>query len=115
MLSLADLSAAERRVWDAFPEGETVTFAARSPEEENLTKGTVSLIDGKVGRLADEENSWPDHLKLNGLVYESIIDVGVTGRLDWLNRSGEHIARNLGGRCLSLQSEAGQAPMLPDG
>jgi hypothetical protein len=49
--------------------------------------GIISLADAKISQLSDDMESWPEHINLDGLVYESIADIGIDFRLDWLGRS----------------------------
>lgn len=51
--------------------------------------GVVSLAGAKIGRLVDDEPSWPKHIILIGLTYGDLgnPDISVKDRLDWLNRT----------------------------
>jgi hypothetical protein len=55
---------------------------ARPPE------GTVNLTKAQVGSFFDDPGSWPTKLNLDGFIYDSIEDRGVTvdDRISWLKR-----------------------------
>ncbi|MFI6293666.1 hypothetical protein ACIBEJ_18905 [Nonomuraea sp. NPDC050790] len=49
-------------------------------------EGVVSLAHSRVGTLRDDPATWPEKLRLNGLVYEALRGSGVTRRIDWAGR-----------------------------
>ena len=52
--------------------------------------GTVDVTGAKIGTLADEAESWPQALDLDGLTYGDLTDMPVRQRLDWLSRSASY-------------------------
>ncbi len=49
--------------------------------------GEIDLSRGQLGMLADERESWPQLLRLDGLTYSYLTYMPARERLDWLNRS----------------------------
>src|SRR5215471_8657646 len=47
----------------------------------------LNLAGAKIGRLLDDEDSWPHQLILDGLTYGDLTYMSAQARLDWLNRS----------------------------
>jgi hypothetical protein len=55
--------------------------------------GGISLRNAKIGNLADEKESWPEGLYLDGLAYDEMTDMPAGVRLDWLRQSPEYRAQ----------------------
>jgi hypothetical protein len=51
-----------------------------------VVEGEVTLVYSRVGVLLDGPEFWPDQLRLNGLVYESLRGGGEDARLGWVSR-----------------------------
>ncbi|MFG3441163.1 hypothetical protein ACGF0J_28265 [Nonomuraea sp. NPDC047897] len=51
--------------------------------------GVVNLAYSRIGTLQDDPDTWPDRLRLNGLVYDRLRGSGVTRRIDWAGRDPE--------------------------
>ncbi|MFG1705633.1 hypothetical protein ACFLIM_20795 [Nonomuraea sp. M3C6] len=52
-------------------------------------EGVVTLAHSTVGTLLDNPDTWPDKLRLNGLVYDRLRGSGVPKRIDWVTRDPE--------------------------
>lgn len=52
-------------------------------------EGVVTLAHARLGTLHDDPASWPEALRLNGLVYESLRGSGVSRRIEWVSRDPE--------------------------
>ncbi len=48
--------------------------------------GVVSLAHSRIGTLSDDPDTWPERLRLNGLVYETLRGGGVGRRVEWIER-----------------------------
>lgn len=67
---------------------ERTTVATTLTLKPNEVRGVVDLTDATVGTLRDSQTSWPQKLRLAGLIYQYIVDDGVSDRqrIKWLQR-----------------------------
>jgi hypothetical protein len=53
--------------------------------------GEVRLVAANIGTLIDEKESWPKHLRLNGLTYGDLTYMPARERIEWLKRSAGYV------------------------
>jgi hypothetical protein len=53
--------------------------------------GEVRLVAANIGALIDEKESWPKHLRLNGLTYGDLTYMPARERIEWLKRSAGYV------------------------
>ncbi|HUR01842.1 MAG TPA: hypothetical protein VM347_04830 [Nonomuraea sp.] len=93
-MRVEELSTAERRVWDAFPQGELVDFRTGKPDEDSPAAGASWGAERTIraGVLAElllrEESPQPQALRIKG--------ARITGPLDLAHATIAHPARFLG-------------------
>ncbi|MEV0144959.1 MULTISPECIES: hypothetical protein [unclassified Nonomuraea] len=51
--------------------------------------GVVTLAHSRIGTLQDDPDTWPEKLRLNGLIYDRLRGRGVERRIDWAGRDPE--------------------------